>query len=634
MAARSAAAGLRRRGTVGSLWLVLPVFLLCTGAAFGLINPDFTPLHLTRQSEVIVHLQVQPPGGNGAMTGTVEEVVKGEFRQESLDLKAAEEFLLQRISEEIFYEEGMTAPALLFLGEPPEQDQSGARNGVFSLAGIWFSVRKDGPDAPWTVGEDFSDMKAVWDGRTTMLLRCVRYIMGNPDAEVPTEVGVGWGEKARIGQVEGTCTDILAVDFRNSGRPDLLVLSDSGDRLFRYQPDGGGFEDVTGASSLSSASQAATLADLTGDGRLDFVSWNGQSLKLHPQSAEGTFEGETVALPFRGKCLGLSPLETGSSAGTGLLISTDGAPVLLSPQDDATFSTTSLPREGGEESEAAGYGLARACAVADFDGDAVPDIVQPFEEGGLFYRGKGKGAFEPGRPCGYLYTGQGPVRVNTGDFDADGLLDLLFAGEMGHFIWLNNGEGQFENIWHIGEPDYIAKQDDSDAAVGDLNNDGRRDFVIFYNRVALHPFFSRGFAAFGFAAEMDVVKQDLFRAAASGQQTGLLADMNGDGAQDLATVLSDGTVWALFRETEHGPGLCAKVTLPPDAGHAGPVNVTGWEGNRCLGAWSVTPGVSRAFFGKQRPGPIKITWQMPDGRPQERQVILTRGPVSVELAGE
>jgi len=65
-----------------------------------------------------------------------------------------------------------------------------------------------------------------------------------------------------------------------------------------------------------------------------------------------------------------------------------------------------------------------------------------------------------------------------------------------------------------------------------------------------------------------------------------------DGAKDLALALKNGELWVLFRENsdEDGKAMMATAVLPPGGACKGPVAVTGWIGQRCLGAWNVLPG--------------------------------------------
>ena len=517
----------------------------------------------------------------------------------------------------MFYEEGSGRQALLFFAEDPP----GAA-GLVSVDGHWFGLHRE--DGGYALAEDTADMKAVWDGRTDMLLGCVKYVMADPDPAVPVRVGAVWSGKAPAGRVDGACAGILAVDLTGQGASDLFVLAAGGDRLLRYDARGAVFRDITAELGLTTASRAAAFGDFNADGRVDLASYDGGTLSVFAQSADGKFGAALGRLDLPSGCIGLSATEAG------VLVSTNAMPLLVGIGADGSLKSRPLVTGDGAF-PGADLRMARPCLVADFDGDAVADVVQPFQEGGLFYKGAGGGAFVAPRACGRLYSGEGAAEATTADFDADGRLDILITGEGGHFIWMGAGDGTFEGNGHEGEPDYIAADGNAGGAACDLNNDGRRDFVIFYRRAAPHPFFSRGFSTFGFAREMDLAKGGFFDECTAGQQAGTLADLNGDGGQDLAMVLPDGAVWAVWRAMDSGPGLAVSASLAPEACRSGPVTVTGWDGERCLGAWVVRPGGTGAFFARQVPGPITLRWRFPGGAAREERVIVESGPAHVEL---
>jgi len=75
----------------------------------------------------------------------------------------------------------------------------------------------------------------------------------------------------------------------------------------------------------------------------------------------------------------------------------------------------------------------------------------------------------------------------------------------------------------------------------------------------------------------------------------------------------------------------AIAALPGGGPYKGPAAVTGWIGKRCLGAWNILPGVSQACFGRRDAGPVTLKWRLPGGKGQQREVILERNTVKVEI---
>ena len=161
----------------------------------------------------------------------------------------------------------------------------------------------------------------------------------------------------------------------------------------------------------------------------------------------------------------------------------------------------------------------------------------------------------------------------------------------------------------------------------EVNNDGRQDLFIAYSELGAHLFFNRGFRSFGHAHMLDLTENGLLPEAEEGQQAGCVADLNGNGAQDMVLVLPDGGVWVFWRESEEEDSLGVKVALSARAGFAGPLTVTGWLEERCLGAWNVVPGTGEALVGLVEAGPCTVKWRFPNGAGQEREVEVEDEPV-------
>jgi hypothetical protein len=218
-----------------------------------------------------------------------------------------------------------------------------------------------------------------------------------------------------------------------------------------------------------------------------------------------------------------------------------------------------------------------------------------------------------------------PAAPFVGDFDADGLLDVVVPRRSCCSLLVNQGGGRFcDALSEAGEIEYNSLQSETVAGSRcDLNNDGRQEFVLFSPNVGYQPYFNRGFRCFGYAPEIDAQNTRLpgAEAARRGQQAGVLADFNGDGAQDLAFVATDGGAWVLWRDASKGRNLGVSV-FPPEGEH-GPINVLGFDGSRPLGAQPAADGAS-AFFCRRSKGPIKLRWQAAPGQVQNAQVIVLR----------
>jgi len=616
------------------------VALLATGwavvasPAAALINPNYTPVDLTRQSETILYVELGPSGVEGSFATKVLAALKGHGPEEAFIIDAARSHAVERERLTEALREETKGTALLFVGRPAESAEGakGPAAGVVLLhvRNAWFTlVRPDGETDAWLLGPDALDMKAVWAGGTEMLKGAVEYIMRDPRADVPVRSGVSWAGRSRLGALEGRVRGARAVDVDGDGLPALFVLCEGGDRVFRYDREAERFADVTDSLGLTSQSVYAAWADLDGDGALDLASWDGVRLAFYFAAADGRFTSRPVAAEVR-RCGGLAVLDVGVAGRPGLLVSTASAPVLLVPTGGGAMSARTLPAPGQGALPDEGLGDALGCLVADFDGDGLTDVVQPFADGGLFFKGEGGGEFRAPANCGDVFADE-DARAYTGDFDADGLLDVMLTGSYGLYVWRNTGGGRFvEVLDESGEPAYIAKDNNSGGAVGDFNNDGRQDFLVTYGAGGPQLFFNRGFACFGYAAMLAVVESDILPESAYGQQAGLLADLNGDGAQDLTLVLTDGSVWVALREVTGRGALSVSAVVPADAGSAGPVRVTAEALGRSRGAWNVTPG-SAGFFGLRKPGACTVKWRFPGHPAREKKVFVERGPVALVL---
>ena len=593
--------------------------LVLAGPAQGLINVNYSPVDLVRQSEVILRLQVGPLSDAEPLPANVLKALQGDV-PEGLALQVA--VRNADVTEGLRKAFGgrKTAPALVFLGDFSGASQSGEEAGDDNPVGFlrvdrsWFGLYPKG-GATFEVGPDPFYMMAVWDGGDAMLERVVEYVAGDWAADVPVRVGVTWAACDRAATLQGPAAGCLAVDLQGTGAKALLVLSETGDRLFECGQDGR-TADTTDRRGLDTASRAAAVGDFSGDGRLDLASWDGQALVFRHMTEDGTFVKGGPSIALEGGCLALAAVETGAGRAA-LVASTARGPALVALGDDATPAVTPLPAgEGSADAEAG------PCAVADFDGDGLVDVLHAMARRLLLYRGMGPGAFAAPVEAAGVGLGSAPGSVDCGDWDADGRLDVLVAGNQGALLFANAGDGRFDEVFdESGEPVYLSKDKVVAAAGCDVNNDGRHDFFLLYANLPPQLYFSRGFRCFGLGLELKVEESGLEVSALStrGQQTGVVADFNGDGAQDLALVTVDGNLWLVRREADEGPTFGVQVALAP--GRTGPVQVAAWDGGRPLGARVVRAGAP-AFFGKLDKGPMDLQWRGPDRTPVRRRVIV------------
>jgi len=610
--------------------VALAACLAACGPAGALINPEYTPVDLVRQSEVILRLELSPPDAKGALGVQVVEALEGQAPANLALVADLREKLVKDALARAFAGGKKAVPALLFLGDhSAAKGEAAAAAGPAQTVGVlhlrieragdvsrWLGVYK-GAGGSFAVGTDPLDMKAVWAGSNGQLLRAVRYIRSDYRADMPVTAGVAWGGEARLGTVEGAVGGARAIDPDGSGKPLLFIAAAGGDRLYAPQP-GRKLADVTAQRKLTTRSRHFAWGDFDGDGRADLASSDGKTLSVARGRADGTFAAPAVVGGF-----GLAPIGLCVAPAEGraaLLVSTPAEPLLVTMGQAGKPARVPLPKPAG------GYtplGEAGPCVVADFDGDGRADVLQPAAKGTLLYRPTAGGAYAAGVAVA-AGLGVRPSEVAVGDFDADGLLDCLLTCRKSCGILHNLGGGRFrETLDEAGEVVYNTQGLADGSALLDLNNDGRLDMVLTRHNTPLQLYFNRGFACFGYAVDLELKRSDLAcaRSVDRGQQAAPAADFDGDGAEDLAVVAANGEAWVLFRDAAGGAALGLTVSLP--AGAPGPAVVSAADRKRSLGARLLTPGGS-VVFGKVGKGPLDVTWRLSGGKPQRRRVLVIK----------
>jgi len=615
---------MRNRRFVILLWMGLT--LLLVAPAWALINPNFTPIHLAEESELILAARCQSKQVTDRVVLKPVEAIKGKAPPSLvIDLTKATKQHADFARRQFASAVGQLA--VLFAGK--YQSHQG---GYLHVRGVWMQLAR-GPAGEWQFQAIDEVMPGTWAGGTDMLLRCVRYVLAEgADAFVPVESGTAWRSVVKAGSVKGKVTAVSAVNVSGDGGLWLHVAGPGGDRLFRPLRGEEGFEDVTAAVKLAAASVACAWGDFNADGRVDLASFDGKALTIWRQGPDGTFGGVKASGRFAlpADCPGMEPVGLGRAAAPGLIVGTrTGPPLLLAPTGQAGFAARSLPKA---DPGSAKWGKAQGCLVADFTNDGRPDVLRPFEKDGLLYAGDPGGAFRAPVACG-VHSGPGGGRAAAGDFDADGWLDVLVAGAEGVKIFQNLKNGTFaETVALSGEISYKAQPFASWCGVCDFNNDARQDVFITYEGEPLLLYFNRGFRSFGQAPRLELGLGEIADLA-SGQQAGVFADFDGDGAQDLAVALAGGEVWCAYNDLGGEGALCIAAGLPAAAAHPGLITVTVWARKRCLGAAQARVGAPPAFFGVREAGAYVVKWRFPGEAWQERSVIVEDGPVRVLLEG-
>ena len=436
-----------RKTTSGLVWertvAVLLLTAMIASSAHGVINPRFTPVDLVRTSKQIVALRVSVPKDKVVM-GEVMTTLKGEApseKQLEFEIDRRRDLASAEVIDAFGAEKTATAVLVLRGGDESSDD---APAGAMQIGIRWFAVFRE--QGKWRLGQDRQDLFAVWAGSAEKLIEGTRYVLADPAASFPVRSDITWESDVHLGKLPGQANACLVADFGEPTGLCVLVLSESGDRVYRVAVKGPEPIDITSKLRLSTASKLATPGDFNGDGRMDLATWDGDRVQVALQTASGTVAVQASGAKLTG-CLSLDTIAVGEPAQAGLLAGTADGPVLLIPDHDGGFDTRKVASPAGGVNRS-GLGPGGICAVADFNVDGHSDIVELFTGGTVFYAGTASGQFE--KP---ITTNVGmvasPCSSVCGDYDADGRLDLVVAGEDGIAL-LTEGQSQPQRCKNSG----------------------------------------------------------------------------------------------------------------------------------------------------------------------------------------
>ena len=191
-----------------------------------------------------------------------------------------------------------------------------------------------------------------------------------------------------------------------------------------------------------------------------------------------------------------------------------------------------------------------ALVTGDFNGDGRTDlaVANSDDKNVSILLGKGDGTFQN---QGTYPVGSYPIALVTGDFNGDGRTDLAVANSYDNdvSILLGNGDGTFQN-----QVTYTVGSSPDALVTGDFNGDGRTDLAVANsgsNDVSI------------LLGNGDGTFTDPGQFATTPHSTPLVADVNGDGTDDVLVV--DGAGNILYRQGIPGrPGTFEPpVTINP-----------------------------------------------------------------------
>jgi tetratricopeptide (TPR) repeat protein len=274
---------------------------------------------------------------------------------------------------------------------------------------------------------------------------------------------------------------VIAGDYDNDGRVDLLVLRSGAISLYKQSAQGA-FQDVTAAAGLRAlastpAGRTAAFVDADHDGDLDILLTLGgdrPGSALLRNNGDGTFTDITtqagVAVPRA--LAAVVPTDFDNRRDVDLLMAgPGGAPLLFRNMRDGTF------KDVAADAGLRVTGDVAAIASGDINKDGYPDFffANPSAPGTLALS-DGRAGFRTSS----LPETAGARGAQILDYDADGLLDLLIVTNAGPKLLRNVGSG-WSDVTSRAFPAPLASAapagDTIALATGDLDGDGLTDIV-------------------------------------------------------------------------------------------------------------------------------------------------------------
>jgi hypothetical protein len=274
-------------------------------------------------------------------------------------------------------------------------------------------------------------------------------------------------------------------DFDNDGFPDLFVMKEGGDILYRNTGKGT-FEDVTAKAQAGSRTggKKALFFDMDHDGDLDLFEILQQSNLYLRNNSDGTFEDQSAKLgPQAGGII-----STGAAFGDFdddedidfIVVSKNAGVCLWSNQRQGVF------RDIAAESGLKGYEGAGTVAVGDYNNDGYLDLFigSATGENHALLRNMRNGTFEKEKNNAEMLRSLEKINVFDAsflDFNNDGFLDILVAGESqakdgrGVNLIYNDGKGNFRDVSELLPSEVKSGKQ---ITVFDYNDDGDLDALI------------------------------------------------------------------------------------------------------------------------------------------------------------
>jgi FG-GAP-like repeat len=355
----------------------------------------------------------------------------------------------------------------------------------------------------------------------------VSVLLANPDGSYAAKVDYPVGNAP---------VQLVAADFNSDGKIDLAVVNSRDNTVSVLLGVGDGTFQAQVTYPTGAMPVAIATADFNGDNKPDLAIANQTdgTLSIFFGNGDGTFTLDTPAIAVGTTPFAIFASDMNGDGRADLLvlngtINTSATLQLLINNGNGSFGTPSVLLSN----EALG-----SMAVGDLNNDGLPDIaVSVFNTDQIsILLGNGAGGFQTTPLDTTNSLGSGPQDVTLGDFNHDGNLDIAVYNYYFVAVYLGNGDGTFQSPVRGGIPATTVLPM---MAVGDFNNDGLLDLaVVIQDDNAVAVFLGNGDGSFA-------SRKDITLPASGGMAGAVVADLNGDGKQDLAI--------AQFNQPSQGP---------------------------------------------------------------------------------
>ena len=363
----------------------------------------------------------------------------------------------------------------------PCDDGNGCTTGDACRSGVCLAPLSLAAPAPTSVGTQPTSV-AVGDWNEDGRLDFAVTNGASANVTILLDNGVGGFSAASGSPVAvGTTPDsIVTADWNGDGHADLAVVNNNSNNVTILLGNGlGGFSPAAG-SPVAVGTKPAFIAsgDWNGDRKLDLAVVNATANNVTFLLGDGS--GGFSPAPGSPVAVGTSPRSIATGDWNG-----DGATDLAIANFVSANITILLGNGSGGFSEAAGSPIAigqgpLSLVAGDWDRDGKLDLATANISTGTttILLGSGVGGFHEAAGSPFA-TGDHPNSVAAADWNGDGKLDLAFPNQSLNSLTVLLGTGTGSFIQAAGSPYGLAGLSGPVfVAPGDLNIDGRNDFVV------------------------------------------------------------------------------------------------------------------------------------------------------------